>query len=201
MQKLNLNKNKTALIVVAHPDDETIWMGATILMHKNADWTIFSLCRAKDIDRAPKFRRVCEFFGARSIMTDLDDEDKLTIPQTLPVIKKLILEKIGNKNFDCIFTHGSNGEYGHPRHKGVHRAIVALVKKNELKTKNLYCFHYKKTSDYKLASAANADIIIKLTAKQLNQKKKVMTQIYGFAPDGIDTEYCTNPESFKAFNI
>ena len=39
---------KEALVIVAHPDDETIWMGGTILKNKNWKWTILSLCRASD---------------------------------------------------------------------------------------------------------------------------------------------------------
>ena len=50
-------KAKSVLIIVAHPDDETLWAGGTILSHP--EWSVFviSLCRASDTDRAPKFNR------------------------------------------------------------------------------------------------------------------------------------------------
>jgi len=63
-----------AAVVVAHPDDETLWCGGYILAHPEFDWRIVTLCRASDPDRAPKFRMVLERLGAVGVMADLDDE-------------------------------------------------------------------------------------------------------------------------------
>ena len=62
-----MKKKKEALCIVAHPDDETIWVGGTILKNKDFNWTILSLCRKNDLGRAPKFRKVCKFYKAKSI--------------------------------------------------------------------------------------------------------------------------------------
>ena len=43
--------------------------------------------------------------------------------------------------------------------------------------------------------------MIKLPKKIFAEKKKIMTDIYGFAPDGIDVEYCTNPEAYKKIKV
>jgi len=146
-----LKKNKKALVIVAHPDDETIWMGGTIARYKTLRWTIFALCRASDADRAPKFARVCEYLGAKSIMTDLDDVDELTLDEATEEAEKLLRKKLKNKKFQYVFTHNENGEYGHSRHIAVHRAVNKLLEEGFLQPEKIFYFNYQKkdkTLDY-----------------------------------------------------
>jgi len=232
MQKLKFDSKKRALTIVAHPDDETIWMGGFILTHPQMDWTIFSLCRASDPDRAPKFKKICKHYGAEAIIADLEDDGKLSLKQTLPIIKKLILKNIipsrrsplrasqpegdtstcrlqvatatKQEKFDYIFTHGANGEYGHPRHIGIHQVVKQLIQDKLLQPKTIFYFNYKKTSQKKfspLTACRNSDLILKLTKVEFAKKKKIMTDIYGFNSNGIDVGYCTNPEAFKIQKI
>jgi LmbE family N-acetylglucosaminyl deacetylase len=195
-----LEKNKNALLIVAHPDDETIWAGGLIMKNPQVNWTIFSLCRLNDHDRAPKFKKVCDFYQAKSIMTDLDDEGILTLEQTLPIIEELILNNISQKDHHYIITHGVNGEYRHPRHIGVHQAVDRLVKTGNLKPETVLYFNYKKISPKKpfslLTYRNQSDFILNLSNEELEKKKKVMVDLYGFTQDGIDTNYCTNPEAY-----
>ena len=64
---------KRAVVIVAHPDDETLWAGGTILLNRKYRWTVVTLCRRSDPDRAPKFFRVLARLGAEGKMGDLDD--------------------------------------------------------------------------------------------------------------------------------
>lgn len=202
MKQLNVGKGKRALVIVAHPDDETIWMGGAIKQFSDAQWTILCLCRRSDPDRSPKFFKVCKALNARAIMEDLEDEGRLDIRQSIPEIKKIILENIASQKFDLIFTHGSNGEYGHPRHKSVHRAVKELYKRGRLRAERLLFFNYQKIScrPYsRLQPKKDSDYGLALNERQFNGKLDIMSKIYGFDRNGLDASYCTNPEGFKSY--
>jgi len=69
-------------VVVAHPDDETLWTGGTILARPSWRWFVAAICRAGDPDRAPKFRRALEVLGAEGVLGDLDDgPDQRPLPE------------------------------------------------------------------------------------------------------------------------
>lgn len=198
-QQLKLKPGK-ALVIVAHPDDETIWLGGTIMKYPQLNWTILSLCRASDADRAPKFRKVCKFLKAKPIITNLDDEDKISLQQSLKEIPKIITKTIGNQQFDYIFTHGVNGEYGHPRHIGAHLAVKKMVKEGKLRCEFAFFFNYCKISRRRfspLKIKADTQYLLTLTKQELQSKKNIMSRLYGFDPQGIDINYCTKQEGFK----
>ena len=71
--KLKIKLPKTAALIVAHPDDETLWAGGTVLQNPLCSWFIVSLCRGSDPDRSPKFYKVLKALKAEGVMGDLDD--------------------------------------------------------------------------------------------------------------------------------
>ena len=195
MEELQLNEGR-GLVVVAHPDDETIWMGGTILKFPNVRWTIFSLCRSSDADRAPKFKRVCEHYGVRSIISDLEDEGVMTIEESVPAIEKYILAKLPERQFDYVFTHGSNGEYGHPRHIGVHRAMKELAQEQQLSFLKLLFFAYEADAKKKMHNHKASNFVVLLGDEELSKKSKMITELYGFQGDSFEAVSCLPSETF-----
>ncbi|MBI2035169.1 MAG: PIG-L family deacetylase [Candidatus Liptonbacteria bacterium] len=198
---LKLAKGK-ALVVVAHPDDETIWMGGTMQKNANVEWTIFSLCRSDDKDRAPRFRSVVKIYKANGIISDLEDEGRLGLMESIPEIEKRLISKLMAKNFDYIFTHGKNGEYGHERHKGVYLAVKNLLRVHKLQAKKFYTFAYEiHKSDQYAIPQKRADFDIKLSDRVYKNKLNLIQNIYGFNPDSFESKSCSKIEKFNIFNI
>ena len=70
---------KSAVVIVAHPDDETLWIGGEMLLHPNWNWFVVCLCRKNDNDRAPKFYKALKELNAEGIMGDMNDGPEQTL--------------------------------------------------------------------------------------------------------------------------
>ena len=199
MAQLKIDLHQRILVIVAHPDDETIWMGGTIARHKKARWTILALCRKLDSDRMPKFLRVAKYYGAQGIICDLEDEGILSVKESIPEIAKIIRKELPQKTFDILFTHGVNGEYGHSRHKGVHLAVRQMLAKGELKAKNVFFFAYHLDAKKKIAiPRTNARYSLELSKNEWKAKRNVIKQLYGFRPHIFENRSCAKTETFTS---
>jgi len=198
MKKLELKEKIKALVVVAHPDDEVIWMGGVMMRFKEVHWTILSLCRASDKDRAPKFKRVMKRLGAEGFICDLEDDDLMSVQESIPKIQKQVLEFLKGKEFNCLFTHGLNGEYGHERHIGTHLAIKGLLKIEKISFQDVYFFNYQKQDNKKnpIISGKNSEYFLKLNEEEYSEKKRIVAEMYGYPYDGIDVSLCSKKEAF-----
>jgi LmbE family N-acetylglucosaminyl deacetylase len=188
---------KNAAVIVATPDDETLWAGGTILMHPETDWTILTLCRMSDPDRSPKFNKAMRALGAEGIMGDLDDGPE-RIPLDCHEVQYAITELLPSNSFDLILTHGHGGEYTrHRRHEEVGKAVMALWESQRLLAKQVWRFAYEDgDGKYLPKTVQDADLHVKLPRKIWREKYNVITKIYGFESDSFEAKTTPRKEAF-----
>jgi len=192
------NTFKTVAVIVAHPDDETLWAGGTILNNPSWECFIISLCRKNDTDRAPKFYKVLKNLNAKGIMGDLDDGAEQT-PLPEKEVEKAILALLPQNHFDLIITHNPKGEYTkHLRHEEISKAVIMLWNKGIIISKELWTFAYEDGNKaYFPKAIKDASIYEILDQKIWLEKYRLITQTYGF--DTHSWEAQTTPKE-EAFN-
>ena len=188
---------KNTAVIVAHPDDETLWAGGTILMHPEINWTILTLCRLSDPDRSPKFNKAMKTLGAEGIMGDLDDGPEQILLDCHEV-QCAIIELLPSNNFDLIITHGHGGEYTrHRRHEEVGKAVMALWESQRLFAKEIWRFAYEDGDGKYLPRAVqDADLKTKLPNKIWQRKYDIITNIYGLESDSFEAKSTPRKEAF-----
>ena len=190
-----------AVAIVAHPDDETLWCGGYILTHPQFLWRIVTLCRAADPDRAPKFRLVLERLGAEGEMADLDDGPDQT-PLPSGQVRKAAARLLAGNSYDLILTHGPRGEYTqHRRHAECCRAVVELWRSGGIDTRRLWMFAYEDGGrTYLPRVRQDADRRDLLPDDIWVEKRRLITDYYGFAPDSWEVRTTPREEGFWCFD-
>ena len=184
-------------VLVAHPDDETLWAGGTLLMHRG--WTTFvgTLCRAGDEDRAHKFFRVLDLLGTKGAMADLDD-GPAQVPLGEDQVRATLLSLMPAEHFDLILTHGPRGEYArHLRHEEVSRSVLRMWACGEIQSRELWLFAYEDGGGRQLPRAEDsADILVDLSDEIWTVKRSLLTETYGFTPDSWEARTTPRREAF-----
>jgi LmbE family N-acetylglucosaminyl deacetylase len=161
-----MSKGKYNLVCVAHPDDETIFFGGTILQQaKKLPWRIVCATDGNaDGDgarRKKQFESACKMLGVKHFdMVGLPDryEQRLDINSLEAFLRKL-------PKPTTIYTHGVLGEYGHPHHQDVSVAVHRAFNSH----KNLYSVAYN----------SFPEVVTQLSPTEYKRKAKILTDVYG----------------------
>ena len=192
--------NTRVAVVVAHPDDETLWAGGLLLMHPEWSPFIVTLCRGSDPDRAPRFLKALERLNAKGSMAYLDDgPDQIPIPA--PMVEDAILSLLPGRDYDILLTHAPDGEYTrHRRHEEVSRAVQALCREGGLRARSLWHFAYEDGGGtHAPLPRTDADLKLPLSGGVWTRKHDIITEVYGFGEASWEAQALPRMEAFRCF--
>ncbi len=189
---------KTVAVIVAHPDDETLWAGGLILSNPSTKWFIVCLSRKSDKERATRFYQALKDLGSDGIMGDLDDGPTQK-PLGNNVVEELILELLPSRHYDLIITHNPAGEYTrHLRHEETSNAVMRLWNSNQIISRELWTFAYEDGNKaYYPRPIQSATLYQKLTKQIWFRKYQVITETYGFEPNSWEARTTPQAEAFQ----
>lgn len=180
-------EKKKAAVFVAHPDDETIWLGGTILTYKDWEWNIFVLsdCGGR-IERLQNIvKSLYQNNGVSNINItcfNFPDSQKVNVVRGQKNDVENEIKKIDLKSHDIIFTHNELGEYGHPQHKLLNEVLMELFP-----DRGIYHFIcpaiYNQKQPFK-----NHKIVVPITKEILEIKERIFNEGYP-AQSSLWTEF------------
>jgi LmbE family N-acetylglucosaminyl deacetylase len=193
--------SKAVAVIVAHPDDETLWAGGTILSHPSWNWHMVTLSRASDGDRAPRFLQALRILGATGKMGDLDDGPEQK-PLDETAVQGTIQGLLPRRHFDLVISHDPAGEYTrHRRHEETGRAVITLWHTGQLSTAELWTFAYEDGGKRHLPRPMETAPIYHLLPEETWQEKYgIITKTYGFGEDSFEAKTTPRAESFWQFS-
>ena len=142
------------LMIVAHPDDETIWGGAHLYRDKGR-YLVVCVTAGTDPERDEEFHNamaICEAQYLKLGFPDLNAQQRQdrweNIGDDIRAILALIMTA---RKWETIVTHNPRGEYGHRHHRKISRFVTSGFRKL-IRQDNLFYFglYYKRRYSEKL---------------------------------------------------
>lgn len=146
LDSLNLDK-VSKLMIVAHPDDETIWGGYHLLKD---DYLVVCITCGDNKIRVNEIKEALKYSNDKLIMLNFPDKilgKRSDWNEEKEEIKQDIKKIIEYKKWNLIVTHNPEGEYGHEHHKMTSKIVTNLYDGD-----NLYYFgkYYSKKNIEKI---------------------------------------------------
>ena len=192
-----IKKDSNCAVIVAHPDDETLWAGGMILLNPQVNWTVVAVCRKSDIDRASKFFKALGELNAVGFIGDINDGSE-QLPLNIKDVKQTIIELLPHNKFELIITHNESGEYTrHLRHEETSKSVLDLCRSKEIHTNQLWTFAYEDGGGkYLPRTMDKSDLLIELNDEVWQKKYNIITKIYGFDKNSFEAKTTPRKEAF-----
>lgn len=135
-------KTNDNLIIVAHPDDETIWAGEHLI---RGSYTVLCITNGNNKTRKAEFEKVLKQTNSEGRILPFPDKTngqrdnwKSCKNEITEEIKKII----DSKDWSTIVCHNPDGEYGHIHHKMVSQIVTNILKSEKNTDKLIYFGKY-----------------------------------------------------------
>ena len=174
------------LMIVAHPDDEAIFGGQSLLEERG--WRVVCLTNKNNQIRSEEMKYSMHGCGVIDYFI-YDLEDILDSPLDPERVSSIIEEHLGEREWKKIVTHNNIGEYGHPHHYQIHNEI----KKKISNLDNFWVFDKRKEKiDNKILERKN-----KVLERSYVSQKEIISQIREnrgrwFIDKDMETNYIEN---------
>lgn len=130
------------LFVIAHPDDECMFFGPTIVSLVQSKAQVYLVCLSvgdmygHGKDRKKELWSACETLGINSSLIWLYNHDKLKddpkVEWRAGLVASMILRAVETLDIDTIITFDKRGVSGHKNHISIYRAMAMLKSRNSL---------------------------------------------------------------------
>lgn len=200
MQSYSRISSKKVALIVAHPCDETLWAGGTILSHPSWDWFIVCLCSKGEPDRVLKYKEALQLLRAEGVIGDLDgrsDQKPLNDTEVEQTIKNLLPAHY----FDLIISHHPIGEpTSNIWHEAIGKAVIKLWHSEEISAAEFWAFAYEDENKTYLPKPIETAKIRKVLSKRIWSKKmSIITGTYGFDQSSFEAKTTASAESFWTY--
>jgi hypothetical protein len=190
---------KRGAVIIGYPCDESLWCGGTVLLHSDCTWIIFAAYCKEGTEQAEKFRKAVSRLNANAkpVVGGLENPEKL---EDIKVGKlQYILDTtLPSARFDIILTHSLWGEYC--QEKGtdkIARAVTGMTDTGQLSTKQVWMLAYEDRQGQTLPKPTlEADKVMHLPEGTLEDKRSIITDVYGYPEDSVQVKAASKREAF-----
>ena len=125
IKKVIIDKPYHKLLIIAHPDDETLW--GYHQLNESKGWKILCVTNANNIIRVNELKNIAIYFD--TALEIWNYQDSSLHYNMHPQLYKDIENEINKTNVKMVLTHNPLGEYGHIQHIKVSNVVLTVSKK------------------------------------------------------------------------